>query len=166
MNQLGGRVVSMLPCLHSFCAICAAWLFANSSRSPCPVCHANANHREVCTFICDATQSLSFEDVHEKYGSKIHLVIQEIIWIHREFPNDKILLFGSSMILRQMKAAMHRELKHCFLDQPSESVLWDHRTMSFTPTLTYVWWFSHRSHNCQVCHSQWYINTCLPTCKL
>jgi len=117
-----GRVVSMLPYLHSFCATCAAWLFANSSRSPCSVCHANANRREVCTFICDATQSLSFEDFREKYGSKICLVIQEIIRIHREFPNDKILYFGS-MILRQMKAAMHRDLKYCFLDQPSESVL-------------------------------------------
>ena len=60
MNLLGGRVVSMLPCLHSFCATCAAWLFANNNRSPCqvtPVCRANANCREI---ICDVIQLSSF----------------------------------------------------------------------------------------------------------
>jgi len=28
-----------------FCTTCAAWLFANSSRYPCSVWHANANRR-------------------------------------------------------------------------------------------------------------------------
>ena len=119
MNQLGGRVVSMLPCLHSFCAACAAWLFANSSKSPCPVCRESANRREICTFMCNATQLPTFEDFREKYGSKICLVIQEIIRIHKEFPNDKILVFGQwHDLLRQMKAAMPREVQHCFLDGP------------------------------------------------
>ena len=37
MNQLGGRVISMLPCLHSFCATCAAQLFGRYRGAPCPV---------------------------------------------------------------------------------------------------------------------------------
>ena len=129
-----------------------------------PVCHANANRREVCTFICDATQSPSFEEFREKYGSKICLVIQEIIRIHREFPNDKILVFGQwHDLLRQMKAAMPRELKHCFLDGPLSQrceIIEQFRT---DPNLR-VMLLSSESQSSGM-PQQWYINICLPTCK-
>ena len=70
MNQLGGRVVSMLPCLHSFCAACAAWLFANSSKSPCPVCRESAEsaHSSAMLHSCQALKTF-VRNVGQRFAS-------------------------------------------------------------------------------------------------
>ena len=123
MNQLGGRVISMLPCLHSFCGECAAQLFIHYTKAPCPVCRQSVIRRHVCTFVCEeATELTLLEDFGElrgKYGSKISSVVQEIARILKEFPDDKILVFGQwHDLLRQMTAAIPKKIKHCFLDGP------------------------------------------------
>jgi len=40
--------------------------------------HQLAQRREICTFICEESQSAAFSDLHEEYGSKIYRVIEEI----------------------------------------------------------------------------------------
>ena len=121
MNQIGGRVVSMLPCLHSFCAICAAKLFQGRSQASCPVCRNNIHRREVCTFICAEQVTLkasqTYSKLREKFGSKICAVIQQLAQILTDFPDDKILVFGQwHDLLRQFSSAMPKHIRHVFLD--------------------------------------------------
>ena len=122
MNQLGGRVISMLPCLHSFCATCAAQLFIGYRHVPCPVCRQHTLRREICTFVCKEKSAVlpkNLKNLRENFGSKIFSVVQEIIRIQKEFPHDKILVFGQwHDLLRQMSDAMPEEINHVFLDGP------------------------------------------------
>ena len=122
MNQLGGRVISMLPCLHSFCATCAAQLFGSYRGAPCPVCRQRTLRREICTFVCKEKSAVlpkNLKNLRENFGSKICSVVQEIIRIQEEFPHDKILVFGQwHDLLRQMSDAMPEEVNHVFLDGP------------------------------------------------
>lgn len=123
MNLIGGRVVSMLPCLHSFCATCAAQLFASRNQTLCPVCRASVNRREVCTFVCAEDLAVrgpsEYGDLREKFGSKICAVIQQIAQILTDFPKDKILVFGQwHDLLRQLSSAMPKQIQHSFLDGP------------------------------------------------
>ena len=57
MNALGNRVVSVMPCLHSMCAVCASQLFQMNDRTLCPQCRASTSRRDVCTFVCSANNS-------------------------------------------------------------------------------------------------------------
>ena len=121
MNQIGGRVVSMLPCLHSFCAICAAKLFQRHNQTSCPVCRNNTHRREVCTFVCAEQVTLGashkYGKLREKFGSKICAVIQQVAQILTDFPGDKILVFGQwHDLLRQLSSAMPKHIRHVFLD--------------------------------------------------
>ena len=121
MNLIGGRVVSMLPCLHSFCAICAAKLFQRRNQTSCPVCRNNTHRREVCTFVCAEQVTLrashNFSELREKFGSKICAVIQQVAQILTDFPDDKILVFGQwHDLLRQLSSAMPKHIRHVFLD--------------------------------------------------
>jgi len=56
--------------------------------------HQLAHGREICTFICEGRQSSAFSDLREEYGSKIYRVIGDIERTLRDFPQDKILVFG------------------------------------------------------------------------
>jgi hypothetical protein len=121
MNLIGGRVISMLPCLHSFCAICAAKLFQRRNQASCPVCRNNTHRREVCTFICAEQVTLrasrTYSELREKFGSKICAVIQQVAQILTDFPDDKILVFGQwHDLLRQLSSAMPKHIRHVFLD--------------------------------------------------
>lgn len=121
MNLIGGRVVSMLPCLHSFCAICAAKLFERHNQTSCPVCRNNTHRREVCTFVCAEqvalTASRKYGELREKFGSKICAVIQQVAQILTDFPDDKLLVFGQwHDLLRQLSSAMPKHIRHVFLD--------------------------------------------------
>lgn len=116
-------MVSMLPCLHSFCATCAAQLFASRNQTLCPVCRASVNRREVCTFVCAEDLAVrgpsEYGDLREKFGSKICAVIQQIAQILTDFPKDKILVFGQwHDLLRQLSSAMPKQIQHSFLDGP------------------------------------------------
>lgn len=123
-NLIGGRVVSMLPCLHSFCATCAAALFSGLRGTPCPVCRSNTFRRDVCTFFCAEDvvvkgPASKYSNLREKYGSKICAVIQQVAQILTDFPNDKILVFGQwHDLLRQLSSAMPHNISHIFLDGP------------------------------------------------
>ena len=86
-------------------------------------------HRALKTFVRNMVQRLS-KRLFKSTGS---------------FQIDKILVFGQwHDLLRQMKAAMPSELKHCPLDGPL-------------------------SQRCEIIeefrYSQWYIIICLPSCK-
>ena len=121
MNLIGGRVVSMLPCLHSFCAICAAKLFERRNQTSCPVCRINTHRREVCTFVCAEEVTLKasrkYSKLRENFGSKICAVIQQVAQILTDFPDDKILVFGQwHDLLRQLSSAMPKHIRHVFLD--------------------------------------------------
>ncbi len=123
MNELGSKVVSILPCLHSFCANCVAQLLGSKARALCPFCRASILRREVCTFVCEDRSAhallKTYQEMRAKYGSKISHVIQEIDRILRKFPNDKILVFGQwHSLLREMTKAMPKDFNHCFLDGP------------------------------------------------
>ena len=121
MNLIGGRVVSMLPCLHSFCAICAAKLFEQRNQTLCPVCRNSTHRREVCTFVCTEQVALKashkYGELREKFGSKICAVIQQVAQILTDFPDDKVLVFGQwHDLLRQLSSAMPKHIRHVFLD--------------------------------------------------
>ena len=124
MNQMGGRVVSMLPCLHSFCANCASQLFAGRRGAPCPVCRMNVNRKDICTFVCREDlslipQSSEYSHLRSQFGSKICSVIEQISQILKNFRNDKVIVFGQwHGLLSQLSSALPKEIKHCFLDGP------------------------------------------------
>ena len=120
MNKLGGRVVSMLPCLHSCCASCIAAMFRHtkSDKLQCPLCRHMVARHMVCTFLCasneEGTSNLN-ADIRSKFGSKIFAVVSEILVILRKNPDDKIVVFAQwADLLEQISAAVPVNVNHWF----------------------------------------------------
>ena len=136
MNELGGRVVSMLPCLHSYCAACIATLFRRHKSAVCPLCRKPILRHMVCTFLCatndeekmvkemknlNITDSSFIQNVRCKFGSKVFAIVAEIVRILGESPTDKIVVFAQwADLLEQISAAIPVGMQHCLLQGSME----------------------------------------------
>ena len=123
MNKLGGRVVSMLPCLHSSCASCVATMFRcnKSAKLECPLCRHKVPRNMICTFLCakkqPTTENINLSgDIQSKFGSKIFAIVSEVLAILRKTLDDKIVVFAQwADLLEQISAAIPMEVEHCLL---------------------------------------------------
>ena len=132
MNKLGGRVVSMLPCLHSCCASCIATIFHNnkSDKIDCPLCRCRILRHTICTFLCadkqvtteNGSKNLLDTDIQSEFGSKIFAIVSEVLVILRKTIDDKIVVFAQwTDLLEQISAAIPTEVEHCLLCGSMES---------------------------------------------
>eukprot|EP00731_Ephydatia_muelleri_P007344 Em0003g1592a len=118
MNALDDRVVSIMPCLHCVCEVCALELFRGASSASCPLCRMSALKKDVCRFVC-SPKSVVEDHTQQTYGSKIACVTAQLLTILDTHPEDKVLVFGQWQdLLRQMCLAMPTGLQYCFLDGP------------------------------------------------
>ena len=124
MNKLGGRVVSMLPCLHSSCASCIATMFrcSRSAKVECPLCRHKVPRNMICTFLCAEKQPTTeninnlSSNIQSKFGSKIFAIVSEVLAILRKTRDDKIVVFAQwADLLEQISAAIPMEVEHCLL---------------------------------------------------
>ena len=131
MNELGGRVVSMLPCLHSYCAVCIVTLLRRKGSAACPLCRKTILRHMVCTFWCatndedqmtkemknlNITDSTFIQSIRGKFGSKVFAIVTEVIRILSENPADKIVVFAQwADLLEQISAAIPVDIQHCLL---------------------------------------------------
>ena len=126
MNKLGGRVVSMLPCLHSCCASCIVTMFrcSKSAKLECPLCRRKVFRHMICTFLCAEKQlttensntNLLSTEIQSKFGSKIFAIVSEVLAILRKTLDDKIVVFAQwADLLEQISAAIPTEVEHCLL---------------------------------------------------
>jgi len=129
MNKLGGRVVSMLPCLHSCCATCIVDMFRHTktAKLQCPLCRHTVMRHMICTFLCAASNdeqltkeasslNLLGDKIRYKFGSKIFAIVSEILEILRKNVDDKIVVFAQwADLLEQISVAIPAEVKHCLL---------------------------------------------------
>lgn len=118
MEPLGLSVVTMLPCLHAFCAVCVIGLFGRHQTTICPVCRSQAQRRELCTFKCsqddensvvqlvEGTLTDSPESEHF-HGSKLYALAREVGRVLDTCPNDKILIFAQwESLLKQTSSTL------------------------------------------------------------
>ena len=126
MNKLGGRVVSMLPCLHSSCASCIATMFRCNkfAKLECPLCRHKVPRNMICTFLCAEKQlttknvnvNMLSIDIQSKFGSKIFAIVSEVLAILRKIRDDKIVVFAQwADLLEQISSAIPVEVEHCLL---------------------------------------------------
>ena len=129
MNKLDGRVVSMLPCLHSYCASCIATMFrcSKSAKLECPLCRCKVLCHMICTFLCaEAIEKINANllnsNVQSKFGSKIFAIVSEVLVILRKTVDDKIVVFAQwADLLEQISAAIPVEVEHCLLHGSMET---------------------------------------------
>ncbi|XP_062521909.1 uncharacterized protein LOC134196708 [Corticium candelabrum] len=113
MERLGLSIITMLPCLHSFCAICVINLFGDLQTASCPVCRSEAQRRELCTFRCNdqvtddvwiSTGLLSDDPESPHFrGSKLWTLAREVGRVLDKHLDDKVLIFAQwDELLRQI----------------------------------------------------------------
>jgi len=83
---MGGRVVSMLSCLHSYCAVCIVTLLQCKDSAACPLCCKTILRHRVCNFWCatndedqmtkgmknlNIIDSNFIQSIRGKFGSKV-----------------------------------------------------------------------------------------------
>ena len=136
MNKLGGRVISMLPCLHSYCAVCVTTLFQRNQSAACPLCRKTILRHMVCTFLCatndeeqmikemknlNITDSSFIQSIRGDFGSKVFAIVSEVVRILSENPMDKIVVFAQwADLLEQISAAIPTNIRHCLLQGSME----------------------------------------------
>ena len=128
---MGGRVVSMLSCLHSYCAVCIVTLLQCKDSAACPLCRKTILRHMVCTFWCatnDEDQmtkemknlniigSSFIQSIRCKFGSKVFVIVTEVIRILCENLADKIVVFAQwADLFEQISAAIPVDMQHCLL---------------------------------------------------
>ena len=121
MELLGQSVVSMLPCLHAFCAVCMIGLFGSQNKAVCPICRSEVERRQLCMFKytqdkeeddCNTVKGKVSDDPGSRKfcGSKIFTLAREVTRVLEKFPTDKVLIFAQwEELLKQISSALSIE---------------------------------------------------------
>ncbi|KNC47956.1 chromatin remodeling complex subunit [Thecamonas trahens ATCC 50062] len=109
-----GSTVTMLPCLHPFCATCVMAVYGDKDTAECPMCRAPTPRRTLCTFECvrGSSEDAAAEEAAAAApapfrGSKVAALTGAVQSILASGGDDKIVVFGQwASLLEQIACAL------------------------------------------------------------